>query len=99
MSWTVRVSAQAVAETASRFGAERSGDGRADEYDFVAGPLAAAVIECRYFDELPEAFGPAVRAFHILDPVFGPVVFTVVALEGTSPRSPMSPSTTTTGTR
>ena len=67
-----------MAKVADKYGTERSVGGAPGEYDFIGGPLAAALIEFRYFTELPEAVGPSVRTLNILDPVFGPVVFTGV---------------------
>jgi hypothetical protein len=48
----VRIAAEVVDKAHERYGEERSSSGRPSEYDFVGGPLAAAVLEFRYFDEL-----------------------------------------------
>ena len=71
----VRIAAEVVEKAHERYGDERSSSGRPSEYDFVGGPLAAAVLEFRYFHELPEVAGPAVRSLHITDPFFGALVF------------------------
>lgn len=71
----VRV-AQAVYEQAhQRFGEDRSGEGAPSEYDFVGGPLAAAVFAFRDFERLAYAVVAAVRTYTIVDPFFGVVVF------------------------
>lgn len=71
----VRV-AQAVYEQAhERFGEHRSVDGAPSEYDFVSGPVAAAIFAFRDWDDLPHDVVPAVRHYTVVDPVFGPVVF------------------------
>lgn len=62
-------------KVAERYGRGRSPAGRADENDFLNGPLAAATLAFRDFDRLPHAAGPAVRSVHVLDPIFGVVVF------------------------
>jgi hypothetical protein len=78
----VRV-AQALYEQAhDRFGESRSVAGAPSEYDFVAGPLAAAVFAFRDFDNLPFDVSPAVRTYTIVDPFFGPVVFVGVLVAG-----------------
>ena len=73
--YEVRVGSTVTRKAHERYGDRRTGTGRPSEYDFVAGPLAAAVLEFRYFDELPEAAGPAVRSLIITDPLFGALVF------------------------
>ncbi|MFV0317704.1 MAG: hypothetical protein ACK5O2_12185 [Microthrixaceae bacterium] len=74
----VGVSDFVMAKVSNRYGTERSADGAANGYDFIDGPLAAALLEFRHFAELPEAAGPSVRTLNVLDPFFGPVVFTGV---------------------
>ena len=71
----VRIADEVVEKARERYGEERSSSGRPSEYDFVGGPLAAAALEFRYFDELPKVAGPAVRSLHITDPFFGALVF------------------------
>lgn len=75
MTYTVRWADSVAKSAAELFGAERSPTGRPSEYDFVTGPLAAAVARFADFDSLPEAAGPAVRSVHVFDPMLGPVVF------------------------
>ena len=48
---------------------------RPSEYDFVGGPLAAAVLAFREFDRLSYDVVPTVRSYIVVDPFFGPVVF------------------------
>lgn len=79
--FTVRVADRVMQKAHERFGDERSPTGRPSEYDFVSGPLAAAVFEFRHFDELPEALGPAVRSLVATDPFFGAVAFIGVLIE------------------
>lgn len=66
-----------VAAKAASFRDGRS-SGHPDEYDFVAGPLAAAVVAFRDFDQLPAAAGPSVRLAVIVNPFFGAIAFTAV---------------------
>lgn len=63
-----------LAKAHDRYGEERSAAGQPSEYDFVGGPLAAAIVEFSHFDELPAAAGPAVRSLIITDPFFGALV-------------------------
>ena len=77
----VDVAAFVMTKVSDRYGAERSVDGAPSGYDFISGPLAAALIEFRHFAELPEAVGPSVRTLNVLDPFFGPVVFTGVMVD------------------
>ena len=75
MTYEVRV-AQFVYERANeRFGHSRSSTGSPSEFDFVAGPLAAAVFAFRGFDELSFDVVPAVRTYIVVDPAFGAIVF------------------------
>ena len=70
--------ADAIART---FGPQRSGGGAPSEWDFWSGPLAAALVGFRDFDALRFTDWPEVRTLHIIDPVFGPVVFVGVLVE------------------
>lgn len=71
--------APAVYEGANeRFGETRSAGGQASEYDFVGGPLAAAVFAFREFDALSYDLVPAVRSYTVVDPIFGAVTFAAV---------------------
>lgn len=75
MIYEVRV-AQFVYERAhERFGPGRASTGSPSEYDFVAGPLAAAVFAFRGFDELSFDVVPAVRTYTVVDPAFGAIAF------------------------
>ena len=69
-----------MSKVSERFEATRSVEGAPSGYDFIGGPLAAAVVEFAHFEELPEAVGPAVRTLNIVDPFFGVIVFTGVAV-------------------
>lgn len=80
MTWRVEVSAYVFDRVAELFGEERGPDGQPSEYDFVSGPLAAAIRAFAAFDELAIALGPSIRALDVVDPVFGAVVFTAVAV-------------------
>lgn len=71
--------APAVYEVANeRFGETRSAGGGGSEYDFVGGPLAAAVFAFRDFDALSYDVVPAVRSYTVVDPIFGAVTFAAV---------------------
>lgn len=75
MSFTVRWGEHVARKAQERFGTDRSSAGRPGEHDFVAGPLASAVFAFRDFDALPQVAGPSIRSAHIVDSVFGVVVF------------------------
>jgi len=80
----VDIDAAVLEQAHEEFGASRSPDGRPSELDFVSGPLAAAVIAFRDFDDLAYDIVAAVRTHTVVDPFFGPVVFVGVLLtEGT----------------
>ena len=64
-----------LAKAHDRYGEERSATGKPSEYDFVGGPLAAAILEFSHFDEMPTVAGPAVRSLIITDPFFGVLIF------------------------
>jgi hypothetical protein len=71
--------ASAVYESANeKFGETRSAGGQGSEYDFVGGPLAAAVFAFREFDALSYDVVPAVRSYTVVDPIFGAVAFAAV---------------------
>ena len=74
----VQISSSVAAKSADVAGNRASG--QPDEYDFIAGPLAAAVVAFGSFDELPEAVGPSVRSVIIIDAFFGALVFTGVLI-------------------
>ena len=71
----VRVARLVYDKADRRYGDERTSTGNPDEYDFVGGPLAAALLEFRHFNELPEVAGPSVRSLIITDRFFGALVF------------------------
>jgi hypothetical protein len=75
VTYEVRWSGDLLATIAHRFTADRSPDGDPSEYDFHGGPLQAATRRFVDFDSLPEEAGPAVRSVHVVDPVFGAIVF------------------------
>jgi hypothetical protein len=77
----VHVGEQLAAAIASRFGPQRAGAGDPSEWDFWGGPLAAALIGFRDFESLRFTEDPRVRTLHVVDPVFGPVVFVGVLVE------------------
>lgn len=81
MNREVRVAAEVLAEAHDRFGETRSATGRPSEYDFVSGPLAAAVFVFREFDQLHFEIVPSIRSYVILDPFFGPIVFTAILID------------------
>ena len=73
---------QGVAEKiTSSYGPERRATGRPSEWDFWSGPLAAALIGFRDFENLLFDLHPEIRSLHIVDPVFGAVVFAGVLVE------------------
>lgn len=59
----------------AQFGDQRSPQGAPSEYDFVGGPLAAAVFAFQDFDRLSFEVVPAVRSYAVIDPIFGVVTF------------------------
>ena len=71
----VRIGDRVLQLANERFGEERSAAGRPSEYDFVGGPLAAALIAFRDFEHLRFDVIPQVRTYTIVDPFFGVVVF------------------------
>ena len=78
----VRVAQNVVARAHERFGESRSGKGAPSEYDFIGGPLASAIFAFRDFENLSYDVVPAVRAYTIVDPYFGAVVFVGLLIEG-----------------
>ena len=51
------------------------------EWDFWSGPLAAALIGFRDFDNLLFDHRPEIRTLHHIDPVFGALVIAGVLIE------------------
>jgi hypothetical protein len=79
--YEVWVSAELATRIRAAHGPERSASGRPSEWDFWSGPLAAALVAFRDFETLTPEAGPAVRALHLVDPVFGALVFIAVLVE------------------
>ena len=77
----VRVTQGVYERAHSRFGESRTVEGAPSEYDFVAGPLAAAVFAFRDFERLAYDVVPTVRTYTIVDPFFGAVVFVGVLVD------------------
>jgi hypothetical protein len=81
VSHTVRWSEHVARSAARDFGGQSSSTVRPDEFDFTCGPLAAAVEAFRDFDTCAVAAGPSIRSVHVIDPVFGAVVFIGVLVD------------------
>ena len=75
MKRAVTVAPSVFAKANERFREERSAAGRPSEYDFVAGPLAAAVFAFRDFDDLAYTVVATIRIYTVIDPFFGAVAF------------------------
>lgn len=75
MTPRVEVSEHAAKKIAAACGPERSPTGHPSEWDFWSGPLAAALIAFTDFDNLQFDAHPDIRTLHLVDPVFGAVVF------------------------
>ena len=75
MIYRVEIGAAVIEEAGRRFDESRSASGQPSEYDFVAGPLAAACFAFREFDSLSFDVTEAVRYYTVVDPFFGPVTF------------------------
>jgi hypothetical protein len=73
--YRVEIGAAVLDEANRRFGESRSALGQPSEYDFVAGPLAAAAFAFRDFEALAFDLVEAVRYYTVVDPFFGPVTF------------------------
>lgn len=80
----VKVGEVLAAEIAAAFGPQRSGGGQPSEWDFWSGPLAAALIAFRDFESLRFEQLPEVRTLHLVDPVFGALVFVGVQIGPTA---------------
>ena len=63
------------------FGPERSPSGQPSEWDFWSGPLAEALVKFRDFENLLFEDDPDIRTLHIIDPIFGTLVFAGVLIE------------------
>ncbi len=77
----VRVGEAAAEKITAAYGPERSAARRPSEWDFWSGPLAAALIGFRDFENLLFSLHPEIRTLHIVDPVFGSLVFAGVLVE------------------
>lgn len=77
----VRVSDTAASKITATYGPERSATGRPSEWDFWSGPLAAALVGFRDFESLLWHSSPDIRTLHIVDPVFGALVFVGALIE------------------
>ncbi len=77
----VRVSEFAARKIAAEFGPERSAAGKPSEWDFWSGPLAAALLGFRDFENLLWHPRPEIRSLHIVDPIFGALVFIGVLVD------------------
>lgn len=78
MNRKVRVAASVLTDAHELYGESRTAHGSPSEYEFVSGPLAAAVFAFRGFDQLSHLVVSAVRSYTVVDPFFGPVVFTAI---------------------
>ncbi len=76
----VTVAAAVYERAHERLDESRSATGHPSEYDFVGGPLAAAVFAFRDFDSLSYDVVSAARSFTVVDPIFGAVTFIAVLL-------------------
>lgn len=80
----VRVGEALAAQITDIHGPRRSARGRPSEWDFWGGPLAAALIAFRDFDALRFDDIPGIRALHLVDPMFGALVFVGVLVGPTT---------------
>lgn len=78
--YEVRVGDHLAQVITDAFGPQRSSSGRPSEWDFWGGPLAAALIAFRDFESLRFDDIPSIRSLHLIDPVFGPLVFVGVLI-------------------
>ena len=81
MTPEVRVSEFAASKIAEEYGPERSAAGNPSEWDFWSGPLAAALLGFRDFENLLWHPRPEIRSLHIVAPVFGVLVFIGVLID------------------
>jgi hypothetical protein len=77
----VRVSAALAHEIVETFGPEDPGADQPSEWNFWSGPLAAALFAFRQFEGLRFSHRPEIRSLHLVDPLFGPIVFVGVLIE------------------
>lgn len=71
----IRISHVVAEKIAATYGPERTAAGWPSEWDFWSGPLAAALIGFRDFDNLLYDRRREVRTLHLIDPIFGALVF------------------------
>lgn len=81
MRLQVTVSEYAAVKAAQQFGDERSLHGGGSELDFWSGPLDAARLGFLGFNDLPFDHHRDIRRLHVVDRVFGAVVFIGVLIE------------------
>lgn len=77
----VMVSEFAASKIEAEYGPERSAAGKPSEWDFWSGPLAAALLGFRDFENLLWHRRPEIRTLHIIDPFFGALVFVGVLID------------------
>ena len=77
----VEISDYVAAKIAAEFPEVRGPTGAPSEYDFWSGPLAAATFAFRDFASLRFESDPRVRQIHLVDPIFGAVVFIAVTVD------------------
>ncbi len=77
----IRVGSFAAEKITADHGPSRSPTGQPSEWDFWTGPLTAALIGFKDFENLPFDLHPEIRTLHIVDPIFGVVVFVGILLE------------------
>jgi hypothetical protein len=73
--YSVEVGSVLAERIAAEYEPERLAAGAPSEWDFWSGPLAAALLRFRDFESLHFEHTPDVRYAHIVDPVFGVLVF------------------------
>ncbi|HMR95771.1 MAG TPA: hypothetical protein PKE05_09540 [Microthrixaceae bacterium] len=76
----VDVPADLTERITNTYGPRRWRQGAPSEWDFWAGPLAAALIAFRDFESRPFDHVPAIRRLTIVDPAFGALTFVGVLL-------------------
>ena len=81
MTPEVRVSEFAARKIAAEFGPERSAAGKPSEWDFWSGPLAAALLGFRDFENLLWHPRPEIRVTPLVAPVVGALVFIGVLID------------------
>ncbi len=77
----IRVGSFAAEKITAEHDPSRSPTGQPSEWDIWSGPLAAALIGFKDFENLPFNLHPEIRTLHIVDPIFGVVAFVGILLE------------------